>query len=129
MERCCIASSILGQRASPGRAGPDQLLGTGDDEPIVVAPALWQPELNTALWDTASALTPGHHRAVLSDLRDVAGNGLATRTWDFVAYTGLRTTFFGTVDASDAAVSALFARSPPIQPTDASARTSRIPSK
>lgn len=46
------------------------------------------------------------------------------RTWDFVAYTGLRATFFGTGDATNAAVSALFEGRAAIQPTERRANTS-----
>lgn len=102
-------------------AGPDGLLGTADDEPVVVTSALWRQELQTAIWSSTAPLREQRYRAVLSGVADVAGNPMAAVQWDFAAFTGLRLTFYNESHAG--AVTSLFQGLQPIAVTEYRAGT------
>ncbi|MBK8097224.1 MAG: Ig-like domain-containing protein [Planctomycetes bacterium] len=97
-------------------AGPDDQFGTGDDEPVVIDQAGWRASVQSAIWSSNAALTAQRYRAALGGVADVAGNAMAPRSWDFVAYEGLRATFFA--DAGSAGVERFFAGDQPLSVTE-----------
>lgn len=97
-------------------SGADGVFGTGDDEPVVNSTASWRPELQMAIWSFSEPFQPQRYRAVLAGIRDVAGNLLADRQWEFQGIRGVRATWFAEYDT--AAVSSMFAGKTPLLVTE-----------
>lgn len=76
-------ASVLGNTLALVAAGPDGVLGTGDDVPVAGTAALQPP--SSVVLSLGSALGVGTYRATLTtDVTDVAGNALPVPfSWDF----------------------------------------------
>lgn len=78
-------ATVSGQTFQVMSAGPDGILGTGDDVPVSDGQVSLRDSINTAFFSLPGALPPGLYRAaMLAEVRDWAGNPMgADYTWTF----------------------------------------------
>ncbi|MGE3165385.1 MAG: Ig-like domain-containing protein [Planctomycetota bacterium] len=69
-------------------AGPDNLLGTGDESPVLASSVEFRGDILGAVMNFSPALGPGVYRARLDEaVKDLSGNALtAEKSWVFVVY-------------------------------------------